>query len=352
MSIIAHAEFIFIFHLSTMNSTITFETCFDAILLADSESAEIKAALALADLYENLLNKHSEASLFKDTEETFLEGGVALASQYALDCLRDPLRTTRFIAGTYEAIADQLRTQKTGKIKLLYAGCGPAAPLALPFLHRFKPEQLQIVLLDITESSLKVVRKLVKELDLQDYIADYILADAITYEHPKGDPLDIIVSETMDKGLSREPQVRIMQNLVPQLAPGGKFIPQAIDLYGEFTFYGKEPYFDLGKKMDDLPPLYNTFNRQKLFTIDSRINNDAVFKFVSDAVKIPEDLSKTPDAAVFAEIQVYKERILPKAKSLISNTLCIRSLVGKENESFKYYYNSEGTPGWELLFEP
>lgn len=345
------ARFIFIFHLSTMNSTKDFKTFFDAILKANTEAEEIRAALQLADHYQELLESHSTPLSFADTQETFLEGGVALASQYALDCLRDPLRTTRFIAGTYEAVKDQVQNRSNGPISLLYAGCGPAAPLVLPFLHRFDPAELQVYLLDITKSSLEAVKSLVSALELDSFIADYILADAITYEHPAAKGLDVIVSETMDKGLTREPQVRVMQNLMPQLAPDGVFVPQAISIFGEFTFYGKEPYFDISKDLEKLGPTYETFNKTLLFTIDEKIHNKQAFEFTSEAFKIPEDLSKTPDAAVFAEIQVYKERVLPKAKSLLSNSFCIRSLMGRENEHFKFHYFTKGTPGWELLFE-
>lgn len=334
-----------------MNSTKDFAPYFDAVIKADTESAEIKAALQLADHYEDLLKTYANAKEYADTEETFLEGGVALASQYAIDCLRDPLRTTRFIAGTYQAVRDQLEISTDGKVNLLYAGCGPAAPLVLPFLHRFKPEELRVILMDITPTSINVIKELVAELNLTSYIEDYILTDAITYTHPKEKPLNVIVSETMDKGLTREPQVRVMQNLAPQLAPNGIFVPEVIDLYGEFTFYGEEPYFDLGKDLNELPAVYDTYNRQKLFSIDKNITNEEAFKFTSSAIQVPADLSLTPDAAVFAEIQVYKERILPKAKSLLSNSFCIHCLYGKENENMKYHYNSEGTPGWELLFE-
>ncbi|MDC7998579.1 methyltransferase domain-containing protein [Gilvibacter sediminis] len=331
-----------------MNSTNDFADLFDKMLNAQTEAEEITAALALADHYQTLLETHALAQDFSNKEETFLEGGVALASQYALDCLRDPLRTTRFIVGTYQAIKDQLT--QNNSVNLLYAGCGPAAPLVLPLLHRFASKEIRVSLLDITESSIKAVKSLVHALDLQGYIVEYITADAITYKAPQ-EHFDIMVSETMDKGLTREPQVRIMQNLIPQLKENGLFIPQAIDVYGELTFYGKEPYFDLYKDLQSLGPCYKTALKKKLFSIAQDVTNDQPYEFTSDAIEIPSDLSQTPDAAVYAEIQVYKERILPKAKSLISNSYCIRSLLGGENKHFKYHYTTQGTPSWELRIE-
>lgn len=332
-----------------MNSTSSFEPHLQAMLGAQTEADEIKAALALADHYETLLAQYADQTDYTSTSETFLEGGVALASQYALDCLRDPLRTTRFICGCYDAVLDQLQQQGNTTVNLLYAGCGPAAPLVLPFLCRFDPQQLQITLLDITESSLKAVEKLVEKLDLSTYISSYVLADAITYEHPVEKPLNLIISETMDKGLTREPQVRVMQNLVPQLASGGVFIPESISVFGELTFHGKEPYFDIHKDLSKLPPTYQTASRKKLFTIDRTVHNKEAFSYTSDYFDKPKDLSQTPDVAVFAEICIYKERVLPKAKSLLSNSVCIRTLHNLDADSFKLHYQSKGTPGWELL---
>ena len=331
-----------------MISTNSFADLFQSIKTAKTESEEIAAAFALADHYQELLEEHALLRDFSNKEETFLDGGVALASQYALDCLRDPLRTTRFIAGTYQAIKDQLVDRDS--VNLLYAGCGPAAPLILPFLHNFSPDQVRISLLDITKSSIKAVKSLVEALQLQDYITDYITADAITYKAPK-EHYDIMVSETMDKGLTREPQVRIMQNLLPQLKATGLFIPQTIDVYGELTFYGKEPYFDLYKELQTLGPCYKTTQRTKLFSIAKDVTSEQPFEFESERIQIPADLTETPDAAVFAEIQVYKERILPKAKSLISNSYCIRSLVGEENKHFKFCYSTTGTPTWKLQID-
>lgn len=346
---ITYAEFIFIFNLSIMKSTNGFPSFFDAIHTATTEAEEVKAALDLAAYYETLLKDHASGIDYSNTTETYLEGGVALASQYALDCLKDPLRTTRFIAGTYQAIKDQLENSKTQKVNLLYAGCGPAAPLVLSFLHRFKPEELSLTLLDITESSLKAVKRLVKKLKLNAYVENYVLADAITYIHPNDQALDIVVSETMDKGLYREPQVRVMQNLASQLKASGVFIPQQIKLYCEHTFYAKEPYFDIDKDLQQLPELYPTEDRCHLFTIDKNVQEEPAFEYESEVINIPEPFEHVPDIAVFAEIQIYKERVLPKAKSLLSNSLCIGSIYNLATPAYKLKYSTVGTPDWKIV---
>lgn len=332
-----------------MKSTNGFSPFFDAIYTARTEAEEIKAALDLAAYYETLLKDYAPEADYTNTTETFLEGGVALASQYALDCLKDPLRTTRFIAGTYQAVKDQLDNSKDQKVNLLYAGCGPAAPLVLPFLHRFKTTELNITLLDITESSLKAAKKLVKKLKLDAYIQKYVLADAITYAHPKDQPLHLVVSETMDKGLYREPQVRIMQNLAPQLHINGVFIPERITLFSEHTFYAKEPYFDINKDLETLPDLYPTENRKELFTIDKDVYRSPVFEYDSEEISVPEPFKHVPDIAVFAEIQIYKERVLPKAKSLLSNSLCVYSIYNLATPTYKLKYSTRGTPDWKII---
>ncbi|WP_435579780.1 hypothetical protein [Gilvibacter sp.] len=321
----------------------------EQMLKAQTEAEEIASALNLADHYQDLLETHAALSDFTNKEETFLDGGVALASQFALDCLRDLLRTARFIKGTFQAIKDQLENKT--QVNLLYAGCGPAAPLVLPLLHKFSAQELRINLLDVTPSSIKAVRNLIESLGLHHYIENYLVTDAITYKGPE-QSIDIIVSETMDKGLTREPQVRIMQNLMPLLKKDGAFIPQCIDLFAGLSFYGKEPYFDLYKDLSNLGESYPEGKLdQKLFSITNTLSNAEPFEFISEKIEIPRDISLTPDAVVYANIKIYKDQVLTQSKSLISNPYCIRSLTGLEGQHFKLRYSTLGTPDWELLIE-
>jgi hypothetical protein len=130
--------------------------------------------------------------------------------------------------GVYGAVEEALRRFPGERIHLLYAGCGPYATLVLPLLTQFSPAQLQVTLIDVHSASIRGVRRLVEALDLSAYGLACMEADAITYRHPDHLPLHVVVCETMQAGLAREPQVAITLNLLPQLVAGGIFVPENI----------------------------------------------------------------------------------------------------------------------------
>jgi hypothetical protein len=161
-------------------------------------------------------------------EETFLDGGVAISPHLAARCLFDPLRTVQFLRGIHAGIHKAMRRFPGEPVHLLYAGCGPYATLVLPLTTQFSPEQIQLTLIDIHQDSIEGVKRLVKVLDVADYVVACRQADAITYRHPDSVPLHVVVCETMQAGLAQEPQVAIMLNLLPQLEGHGIFIPENI----------------------------------------------------------------------------------------------------------------------------
>lgn len=319
------------------------------LLHSNTKEEENLSAKKLAEFYQELLVDLLPEKEFITTEETKINGGIALSSQHALNCLEDPLRTVRFIKGTYQAINDTLRKYPSEKINLLYAGCGPGAPLILPLLSHFQPEQLSITLLDINESSIFSVKTLIQSLKLNSFFQDIILTDATKYKHPKGNPLHIILSETMDKGLSKEPQVRITQNLAPQLIEDGIFIPEEIEIYTEHTFYSNEPYFDIYKDNFEVNNSIETKNKQLLFTISKTIPETPYFSYESNWIEVPSNVKETPDISIVANIKIYKEQCLSKGESVISNPFPVACLYNLKSSHYKLIHTTEGIPDWKLV---
>jgi hypothetical protein len=178
----------------------------------------------------------------EDEKETILSDGKAISPKDAAKCLADYARTVKFLRGIDAAIRELQKRFPGEVIEVLYAGCGPYATLAVPLCNRFTQEEVRFTLIDIHERSLVAVRTLVGNLGFAEFIRDYIRCDAASYNHRAEGPLHMVVSETMQKALAKEPQLAITANLAPQLTNGGIFIPQRIsidlclgDLEKEFT---------------------------------------------------------------------------------------------------------------------
>ena len=64
--------------------------------------------------------------------ETLTSNGLALSPTMAAMCANDFVRTIQFIRGTHAAIADIRERFPDRPARVLYAGCGPYATLAVP----------------------------------------------------------------------------------------------------------------------------------------------------------------------------------------------------------------------------
>lgn len=157
--------------------------------------------------------------------EIMLPSGKAISPSAAAYCLLEMKRTAVFLRGIKKAIDKKLKN-KDGIVNILYAGCGPYATLITPLLTMYNTNEIKITLLDINQTSLLAAEKLLKGLGLAHFIDEYILADASNYITNK--EYDIVISETMQACLQNEPQVSIMQNLIPQMKEDAIFIPQKI----------------------------------------------------------------------------------------------------------------------------
>lgn len=319
----------------------------------------------LQDIAEQLLHNTEDFSLLLATANGFydfcveisglpesveaiqLASGKAISPNDAATCIRDFLRTARFLQGLEAAILEAQKRFPNTPISILYAGCGPFAPLALAMTARFSAEEIHFTLIDIHQQSLDNAQHLFEQLELSDYLANSRCCDATTYEHPADEPLHIIVTETMQRALDHEPQVAITRQLVPQLCIGGILVPQNIcveavlcDLSKEFDFQTTGNPLALSDAKNRLP-----LGNLMALNIETATSGALLEK---TCVQVPQTLDFKGDCMLFTTITVFGDIKLEAYESGITYPMALYEfgkLSGGERLAFQYAIGEK--PGFQ-----
>ncbi|KGL61992.1 hypothetical protein [Polaribacter sp. Hel1_85] len=331
------------------NIEISFKKTIIDLLKSKTVTEEILAVDKLIKEYKELFKELFFDDSLKENKETIISGGIALSSTHARDCLEDPIRTARFLKGIYKAILVAQDRFPNEKISILYAGCGPLGTLLIPLLHRFSSNEIEIVVLDIHQTSIDSVKKIIKKIKCETYIKEYLVTDATRYKHSVQNPLHMIVTETMDKALTKEPQVEITRNLGNQIVNNGIFIPEKIEIQRGYSFFAKEFVFKTKEDISLLIAKKEEIKTEKLFSITSKIESLESFNFESDWISIPSNFKKTPDICLYTSLIIFDDIYLTKSESLITNPYCVKSLYNVKTKKYKLQYATEGIPTWKVV---
>jgi hypothetical protein len=201
----------------------------DVLLSQQASDDMLRAAVtelySLCSAFTGIVENSNDADV---SDETVLPGGKALSPKDAARCVLDHRRTSKFLRGIHAAINEARRRFPHTAIEILYAGCGPFAPLAVPLISRFNPAEIQFTLLDIHKRSLDAAQSVFQAFGATAFVRDYLQCDAASYQHDARHAIHIVLVEAMQVALEKEPQVAITMNLAPQLCAGGIFIPERI----------------------------------------------------------------------------------------------------------------------------
>lgn len=222
-----------------------------ARVLLDRSAAAQDQMQACESLYRSCLDRLPALS----DEAMQLPSGQALSPVDAARCLLDFLRTARFLQAVDQAIETRSEQAPGRPIELLYAGCGPLAPLVLPLARRHRSRGLRITLIDAHESSLHHARRLFGLAGISDLLHDCVCADATRMRLDPGRRPDILVAEVMQRALSREPQLAIVANLFPQCAADAVLVPRCVSVSAWMARMGAEPSCEVAPERISLGPL-------------------------------------------------------------------------------------------------
>lgn len=304
-------------------------------------------------LYDTLLSITGELS--SDTvnrQNLELESGKALGLTWAAMCVKDLMRTKRFMDAVYEAARDRLENYPGRPVQLLYAGTGPFATLALPLIAAFPSDQIQFTLLEVNKTSYNCLQKLIGVLQIEKYIHHIEQADATTWKIPGNDQIDIFICETMQQGLNNEPQVSIGLNIVPQLYPGAIMIPNQVILKAALL----NPQKRMHEKMQGIYSETAILPLQTVFTLNREIlleYGSAGKPSVQSFVTFPgtslfiheEQASNYPVLCLLTEIEIYNQQKLLLDESALTLPLKLADLKKGQQRNLKFQYQTGKEPG-------
>jgi predicted RNA methylase len=280
-----------------------------------------------------------------------LENGKAIGTTWAAMCLDDLMRTKIFVKGLFKAI-EAVRERKKGSVNILYAGTGPFATLALPIMAAYESSEVQFTLLEINTISLEAAKKVIKTLAFEEYVKEFVQADATKYVIPEEDNFDIILSETMLRGLINEQQVPISMNLMKQVKEEVILVPEKISLSlalldSSALFFKTEET----PKSDYMIPLGELFELSKeqiaLFpALITQIYNKTLFP--TKVFELPQNiLPNFRYLYILTEIEVFGGEKLTLNQSGLTTPHKLLNMSGALGQKIHIHYKIDSVPNFE-----
>ncbi len=308
---------------------------------------------ACDELYTSLLRISDIDSLDeKNRGHLSLDSGAALGLTWAAMCIKDIIRTKRFMDGVYAAVNDILLMNPEKTIHILYTGTGPFATLILPLTARFNPQQIRFSLLEVNKGSHHALQNLISRLGLEEYIQRIENTDATMWKLPDDEQVDIFICETIRSGLQSEPQVAICMNIVPQLSAATIMIPQQIRLTAALINEpGKiQEQFIANSASQSIYTLAEIFSLSKenllIHYASNHQKDETQYQFQELKLAFePEVVAKHPVLYVLTDIKIYKEERLLMDESPLTTPLKLMDLRLKPLTEIALQYRTGNNPG-------
>ena len=291
-----------------------------------------------------------------DPQEDIGEGstptaaGIAISPRMAAMCADDFARTVMFLRGLHAAIAEARKRVHGRPVRILYAGCGPWAILALPLMSIFDARDVAFTLLDIHTESIASVASIIGKLQIADRVEAMRSMDALEYRVSSDDMPDIVLLELLRAVLEAEPQVAVTRHLLAQ-APHATLVPECIDVELQLVDPARE--FNLGdvgqetyqRERISLGAVF-TVNRDRIQSWDE-IETD---QLPGAELRIPDHDPDRYRPMLFTRIRIHGEHLLENYDSGLSVPRLLASPEVAPGDRLRFHYRLGPKP--ELVCEP
>lgn len=333
-------------------------------------------------LYE--IYQHTGINYNDRTRQYISAQGLIMSPDHCVTTQKDSLRVRAFIRGIDQAIS-KLKSESDGCLHIAYPACGPFAPLLLPLIgyyklqNLFNEKDLQISLIDIQPGAVASLKAIVEELGINQYIREICFQDACSFQSDL--PIDIVIIEAMQHGLSREGHLAIARHFASIMRTDGIFLPQEITLRAVLGF-GQREYVD--QWSDNHEPVCETLMLKDI--IDERVELSEILRVTPDSLRKMQDVcidkytrllpcnevlipelnthDSSPLLLICTEMVIYGKERLGEYDSGITHPLpdmqvCINfnphdakpgDLIVKSGDKLKFYYRLNGLPGFMATF--
>lgn len=290
--------------------------------------------------------------------------GKALSPNGAAFCLFEPLRTARFLQGIIQAISD-LKTNFPGEmIQIIYGGTGPYGLLLTPILRFLRDDHLNVTFIEIQKESVEALLAVVHDWELHRSVARVIHGDATSPDIlPPEFRAHMVISETMLRALTTEPQVAVFLNLSSFLIENGTLIPERISvevgLFNEMRF--TRWLMRLNPPVDDEPiPESDQDSKITLATLMQldhgflRLHREEYrqkrsIEFPEVKVKLPEFPPGFNRVRLYTSINIYGNQYLWDRDSSITCPLSLkisRNFDFNKSKQISFQYRMGREPGF------
>ncbi len=286
------------------------------------------------------------------SSETYLPTGKAISPLEAARCTWQGTRTAKFIQGVARALRSLHRQFPDESLRVLYAGCGPLAPLLLPPLSLEGMERLEVTFLDIHPESLGLAQSLATAFNLNPSRHRWLQKDAAAFAPESDTQYHLIVTEVMQQALRREPQVAVTRNLAHHLHPEGIFIPEEITLSFGWFHPGKHVRSLLNPESMQQHQWLQVMG--EVFALSPKIARqwplDAL-QLAGKTISISPPPDSNWEARIFTDIRVYEELNL----TLFDCSLNMPEPIGpidSRSEQLSFLYEISTQPGLRPVLPP